>query len=104
MEDAAAGGHPLHVARSHAAAIPEAVAMLDRARQNVRNGLDAAMRVPGEPGQVVVRVVVSEIIEQQEGIEFSGVPEPERTAELDARALTGGSGVNGALDGSDRHG
>src|SRR5207248_5654576 len=40
MKDAAAGGHPLHVARAEAAAIAEAVAMLHGTREDVRDRFD----------------------------------------------------------------
>ena len=56
VEDAAAGGHPLHVAGAEVAAVAEAVAVRDRAGEDVGDRLDAAMRMPREPGEVVVRV------------------------------------------------
>ena len=37
--------------------------------EHVGDGLDAAMRMPREAGQIVVRVVVAEVVEQQERIE-----------------------------------
>ena len=70
-----------------AAAIAEAVAVLDRAGQHVGDRLDAAVRMPGKPRQVVVGVVVAEIVEQQERIEVRRVAEPERALQLDARPL-----------------
>jgi hypothetical protein len=66
VHDAAAGGHPLHVAGAERAAVAEAVAVLDRAGEHVGDRLDAAMRMPREPGEVVVRIVVAEVVEQQE--------------------------------------
>ena len=89
VHDAAARRHPLHVARAEAAAIPEAVAVLDAARQHVGDRLDAAVRVPREPGEKVVRVVVAEVVEQQERIEFRRVAEPERALQPHAGALDG---------------
>src|SRR5437879_6528939 len=61
VHDAAAGRHPLHVARGHQSAIAQAVAVLHLAGQNVRDRLDAAMRMPGEAGLVLVGIVVAEI-------------------------------------------
>src|SRR5262249_6196367 len=66
VQDAAAGGHPLHVAGAERAFVAEAVAVLDRAGQHVGDGLDAAVRVPGKSCAVVVRPVIAEIVEQQE--------------------------------------
>ena len=76
MEDAAAGRHPLHVAGAEAAAIAEAVAVFDRAGQHVGDRLDAAMRMPREPGEIFVRMVVAEVVEQQKRIEFRVSPNP----------------------------
>ena len=87
MHDAASGGHPLDVARAEVAAIAEAVAMLHLAREHIGDGLDAAVRMPGEAGQIVVRVLVPEIVEEQERIELGRVAESERAPQLDARAF-----------------
>ena len=57
VHDAAAGRHPLHVAGADRAGVADAVAVVDLAGQHVGDGLDAAVRVPGEPRQVVVGVV-----------------------------------------------
>ena len=62
------------------AAVAEAVAVLDRAGEHVSDGFDAAMRMPGEAGEIVLRVVVAEIVEQQERIELGGVAEAEGAA------------------------
>ncbi len=69
--DAAAGRHPLHVAGAQAAAVAEDChAVLDGAGQHVGDRFDPAMWVPWKPGQVVPRVVVAEVVEQQGRIEF----------------------------------
>ena len=90
MEDAAAGGHPLHVAGAEIAAIAQAVAVLDGPGQHVGDRFDAAMRMPREPGEIVLRVLVAEIVEQQKRIELRRVAEAERTLQLDARAFAVG--------------
>jgi hypothetical protein len=69
VDDAAAGGHPLHVARRDHAPVPHAVAVLHGPGQHVGDGLDAAVRMPGKPRQIVLRAVVAKIVEQQERIE-----------------------------------
>ena len=53
----------------------------------VGDRLDAAVRVPREPGQVVSGTLVAEVVEQQERIELSGVPEAERATQVDAGAF-----------------
>jgi hypothetical protein len=68
VHDAASGGHPLHVSRAQGAGVAEAVAMFDGAGQHIGNGLDAAVRMPGKALEVVLRLVVAEIVKQQERI------------------------------------
>src|SRR6185369_16785673 len=53
VDDAAAGGHPLHVTDGDGTAIAHTVTMLDRPGQNVRDGLNAAMRMPRKSGEIV---------------------------------------------------
>jgi hypothetical protein len=103
MQNAAAGGHPLHVAGAELARVAEAVAVVDRPRQHVRNGLDAAMRMPGKAGEIVLRAVVAEVVEQQERVELAGVTEAEGAVELDARAFHRGRGLDDALDRTNGH-
>ena len=62
VHDPAARGHPLHVARAHLAPIAEAVAMFDAAAQDVRDRLDAAVRMPRESREIILRVLVTEIV------------------------------------------
>ena len=90
MEDATTGGHPLHVACAEAPAIAEAVTVFNRAGKHVRDRFDAAMRVPREPREVFVWVVVAEVVKEQERVVFRGVTEPERTPQLDACAFESG--------------
>jgi len=84
MHDAAARSHPLHVAGAERAAIAKTVAVLDRAREHIGDGLDAAMRMPGETGEIIGRPIVAEIIEQQERIGLLGVAKTESAAQLHA--------------------
>ncbi len=94
VEDAAAGRHPLDVAGAEPAAIAEAVAVLDRAGEHIGDGLDAAMRMPGEAGEVVLGPVVAEIVEEQERIELGGLAEAEGAVELDPGPFHGGLGLH----------
>src|SRR5258706_16034509 len=99
MQDAAAGGHPLHVARPERAAIAEAVAVIDTPRQHVGNRLDAAMWMPRESGEIVVWIVVAEVVEQEERVEVRGVTESEAAPQPHSGALDGRRGLKDALDG-----
>ena len=104
VDDAAAGGHPLDVAGVDGAVVAHAVAVFDVAGEDVGDGFDAAMGVPGEAGEVVVGDVVAEVVEEEEGVEVGGVAEAEGAAEVDAGAFEGGFGFDEAVDGSDGHG
>ena len=103
VHDAAGGRHPLDVARAEAAAIAETVAVLDGAGEDVRDRLDAAMRMPWESREVVVRTFIPEIVEQQEGIELRGVAKAEGATQLDAGALARWLGIHDSFDRSDGH-
>src|SRR5262245_29945237 len=103
MQDATAGGHPLHVACTHLALVAKAVAVLDRAGEHIRYRLDAAVRMPRKAGAVVVGVLVAEIVEQQERIELAGRAEAECTTEVHAGPFHGGGRLRNALDRSDGH-
>ena len=44
--------------------------MIDLAGQDVGDGLNAAMRMPGESGLVLVRIVVTEIIRSRRRVDL----------------------------------
>ena len=85
------------------ALVAEAVLVVDRAGENIGDGLDAAVRMPGKAGAVVIGAIVAEIVEQQERIELGGIAEAEGAAQLDAGALNGWLGLDDAFDGSNGH-
>jgi hypothetical protein len=97
MDDAAAGGHPLHVARAERALVAEAVAVLDVAGEDVGDRLDAAVWVPREAFEVVLRHVVAEVVEKKEGIEVAGIAEAEGAAEMNSGAFDRGAGLTERL-------
>ena len=66
--------------RGDDAAVAQAVAVLHVAVEHVGDGLDAAMRMPGEARQVVRRVVGAEIVQQQEGVELGSARRSRRPA------------------------
>jgi hypothetical protein len=51
------------------------------------------VRVPGEPGAVVLRMIVAEVVEQQKRVELARVAEAEGPAELDPGAFHSGLGL-----------
>src|SRR5260370_19585190 len=87
MDDPAACRHPLHVASRDGPAIPHTVAVLYGSGQDICDGFDAAVRVPGKTRQIIFRNVIAEVIEEKKGIEIGSVTEAERTAEVPPRAF-----------------
>ena len=103
VHDAGAGRHPLDIAGAEHALIAEAVAVIDFAGENISDGLDAAMRMPRKTGRILIRIVVTEIVEQQERVEFLGVAETEGAAQMHACAFESGARLRDALHGTDGH-
>ena len=77
MQDAAAGGHPLQIASGHLALVAKAIAVLDRAGEHVGDGFNPSMWMPRKSGQIIFRVIIAKIIQQQKRIEFLGLAEAE---------------------------
>jgi hypothetical protein len=77
----------LHVAGAQGAAVPQAVAVIYRAGENIGDRLDSPVGVPGEPGQILLGALVAKIIEQQERIVLPRIPEAERPPEPDTRSF-----------------
>src|SRR6266852_3444712 len=85
------------------AAIPHAVAMLDGPGKDVRDGLDAAMRMPRKARQIILGNIVTKIVEEKERVKVRGVAEAERAAQVHARAFHRWLGFDEPLHRSDRH-
>src|SRR5215470_1483519 len=103
VDDAAARGHPLHIAGGDGAAVAHAVTVFYGASEDVSDGLDTAMRVPGKSREIVFGDIVPEVIEEQEGIEVGGAAESECAAQVDTRAFHRRLGFDETLDRTDRH-
>ena len=84
VHDSAARRHPLHVAGAQLSLVAEAVAVLHRSGEHIGDRLDAAVRVPGKSGAIIVRTIVAEIVEQQKRIELGGLAEAERAIKFHA--------------------
>ena len=77
MDDAAAGGHPLHIPRADRAGVAQAVTVIDIACQDIGDGLDPTVRMPGESLLEILGPVVSKVVQQKKGVELAGFTEPE---------------------------
>ncbi len=80
MEDSASRRHPLNITRTQLALVSQTIPVVDLPREDVRDGLDAPMRMPRKTCKVIGRIFIPEIIEQQERIELFRLPEAERSA------------------------
>jgi hypothetical protein len=74
--------------------------VIDGSRKDIGDGLNAAMRMPGESGKVIFRNIIAEVIEEEERVEIRGSPEPERAAKVHARSLQRWLGLNDSSYGS----
>src|SRR5205814_473135 len=103
MNDASAGCHPLDLAGGDGAMIAHAVAVLDRAGQDISDRLDAAVRMPRKAREVIGWNVIPEIIQQQERVEVRRVAEPKRPAQMHTRAFERWFGLDQTFNRSQRH-
>src|SRR5438128_8695791 len=103
MNDAAARRHPLHIARLDGAVIAHAVAVFNSTSKNIGDRLNAAVWMPGKSRQVVLRDIVAEIIQQQEGIEVGCIAKTECAAQVYTRAFERWLRSDKALNRSYRH-
>ncbi len=104
MEDAAAGGHPLHAARHQVATVAVVVVMLHMAGEHVGHGFETAMRMLGETRDVVARLIGTKFVQQQEGIEHVQARLADDALELDARTVRGVDAADAAKNAALSHG
>ena len=90
VDDAAAGGHPLHVAAANDAPVAHAVAVLDGSAEDIGDRLDPAMGMPGKTPDVIGRLARPEIVEQKERIEHRHLAVSERPPQVHARPFNRG--------------
>src|ERR1700730_698266 len=103
VDDSAACCHPLHVAGCDGAAVPHAVAVFPGSPQNVGDGLDAAVRMPGKARQIILGNVIAEVVKQKERIKVLCVSEAEGATQMHAGTLEGWLRLNEPPNGSNRH-
>src|SRR3954464_13627318 len=103
VENAATCGHPLHISGAHGALVAETVAVLHAAAHHVGDGLDAAVRMPGESGEIIFGVLVAKIVEQEKRVKILGAPKPERAAQSDAGAFECELGLRDRFNGTNGH-
>ena len=82
----------------------EVILVAHVAVEHIGHRLEAAMRMRGEAGDVVVGIVGREVIEHQERVEPRALGLAEAAAQLHARSVRGGDGGDNALQGARGHG
>src|SRR6202011_6357961 len=85
------------------AVVADAVAVLDGSGKHVGDGFDAAVRMPGKSGEIILRHVIAEIVEQKKGIELGRVAKAKCAPQVHACALRGGLAADQPLHRSYRH-
>ena len=104
MDDASACGHPLNVAGIELAAIARGVFVLELAVEQVRDGLESAMRVIGRADRLAGRVVDrTHFIEQEKGIEQRQFRRRKGPPDDKAAAFDGPTGVDQTYGRANRH-
>ena len=98
VDDAAAGGHPLHAARLEQADVADAVAVAHAALEHDRHGLEAAVRMVGKAADVVGRGIAAEGVEHQERVEPALQRLGQDAGQADAVAVGGRLAADDALD------
>jgi hypothetical protein len=98
MQDAAAGGHPLHAARAEVAAVSVVVAMAHAAGEHVGHRFEATVRMLGKAFDVIVGLVGAELVEQQERVQHVERRLSDHALELHARAVGGIHAADAAGD------
>src|SRR6266436_649659 len=78
--------------------------MLDGPGKDVRDGLDAAMRMPRKARQIIFGNIVTKIVEEKERVKVRSVAEAKRAAQVHARTFHRGLGFDKPFHRSDRHG
>src|SRR5579863_5230868 len=103
MNNAASCRHPLHIAGCDAALIAHAITVFHGPGEDVRDGFNAAMWMPGKASQIIRRNVIAEIVEQQKRVEIRGVAKAECAAEMYACTFQGGFGLDKPLHRTNGH-
>lgn len=87
MDDPACRSHPLYTAALQKADIAHMVFMTHTAFKHVGHRFEAPVRVRWKAGDVVIRLVRSELVQHQKRIELLHATPAEDTRQFDARAI-----------------
>src|SRR5450755_335131 len=103
VDDSSPRSHPLDVTGGDGASVPHAVAVLDGPGEDVCDRLDAAVGMPWKAGEIVLRNIIAEVIEEEKRIEVGGVVESKGSPQMHARAFERRFCFNESLNRPDGH-
>ncbi len=98
MDQPTPGSHPLHATRGQQALVAVVVLVAHAPVQHVGHGLEAAMWMAGEAGQVVGGLVGAELVQQQERVQVRKLRATDHPGELDPGAVGRGLAADLAAD------
>ena len=90
VNDAAAGGHPLHVPWGDHSFVAQAVAMFHFPGCDISNGLNSPVGMPGEAFQIIGGIVAAEIIQEEKRVKFRHLIIAKGPVEVDPGPFQGG--------------
>ena len=95
MQDAAPGGHPLHIARSNQPGIAQAVSVVDRAFQHIGHSFNASMRMHRKATDWSLDwIVEGKVVKKKKWVEWIFATGCDRTAEENPRAFDDEPGLD----------
>src|SRR6266508_2136396 len=101
VQNAATGGHPLHITGTDQTGVTETIAVMRGAFEHISDRFNATMRVHGEAADGTLnRIIEGEVIEKQEGIKFVANARRNGTAQFDTCALNGSLRFDGLRNSS----
>ena len=104
MHDSPARGHPLNAAGFDDAFVAGVIAVAHAPVEQVGDGLETAMRMRRKTGDVVIRVIRSKRVEQQERIEVHQLRLPDHAHQFDPGAVAGGLAADDFFNSTNTHG
>jgi hypothetical protein len=87
MDDPAAGRHPLNISRAYSSFVPKTVSVFDIPVENIGDGLNPAMGMPGKALYVVLGIIGTEIVQKQKRVEKRHLAEAEHSLQVNAGSL-----------------
>ena len=103
MDNAGTCCHPLHIPVREDTAIAQRICVLDLTFQDIGDGFNAAMGMPGKALCIFLRVIIAKIIHHQKRIKIRRLAKAENTVQMHPRPFHCWSGFICEFDRTDRH-